>query len=311
MRKFFPLSNTTFHICLAGLYCILALVAGVIFKDRHHYKYDLSIISIFRNEDRFLKEWIDFHRVVGVDHFYLFNNGSQDDYLAVLQPYIDKGIVELYDWPHQSHGIQQEWIDIQCAAFRKAIDLSKGQSKWVATIDTDEFLFPTQQDNLVEFLKNYDDCTSLAINWQNFGTSNVKRVPKDKLMIEMLIHQSPVKCDINTFAKSIFKPEAIKYCIQPHTMENYSWTYAVDADKNIFNWKFHLSHPILVDKIRINHYWSRDDDFFQETKIAQYKRWIGDKGVEGSINRNALANQFVNTEILRFIPAIKHLPPLN
>lgn len=311
MRKLLPLHDQTYHACLIGLYCALALVAGYVFKDRNNYTHQLSIISIFRNEDRFLKEWIDFHRVVGVDHFYLFNNGSHDEYLAVLQPYIDKGIVELYDWPKQSHGIQQEWIDIQCAAFRQAIDQSKGQSKWVATIDTDEFLFPTQQDNLVEFLEDYDDCSSLVINWQNFGTSNVKRVPKDELMIGMLVHQSPVNCEINTFAKSIFKPEAIKYCSQPHTMDNYSWAYGVDSDKNIFDWKHHMSHPILVDKIRINHYWSRDDDFFQETKIAQYKRWAGEKGVEASKNRNQLANQVVNTEILRFIPAMKNLPPLN
>lgn len=310
MRKFLP-NNILYHTCLIGLYCALALIAGMIFKDRQQYPHQLSIISIFRNEDRFLKEWIDFHRAVGVEHFYLFNNASHDDYLTVLQPYIDKGIVELYDWPYLSHGIQQEWIDIQCAAFRKAIDLSKTQSKWVATIDTDEFLFPTQHENLVDFLKNYDDCTSIAINWQNFGTSNVKRVPKDTLMIEMLVHQSPVECEINTFAKSIFKPNAIKYCIQPHTMENHSWTYTVDADKNIFNWKFHLSHPILIDKIRINHYWSRDDDFFQETKVAQYKRWIGEHAAEASKKRNDLANQFVNIEILRFIPAMKNLPPLN
>ncbi len=60
----------------------------------------LAVAAIFRNEAPYLAEWIEFHRLVGVEKFYLFNNLSADEYLTVLQPYIDDDIVELIEWPH-------------------------------------------------------------------------------------------------------------------------------------------------------------------------------------------------------------------
>ena len=57
----------------------------------------ISIISQFRDEAKYLKEWIEFHLLVGVDDFYLTNHLSVDNYLEVLQPYIDKGIVKITD----------------------------------------------------------------------------------------------------------------------------------------------------------------------------------------------------------------------
>ena len=53
------------------------------------YKYDLAVCAIFKNEARFLKEWIEFYKLIGVEHFYLYNNFSNDNYQDVLQPYIN------------------------------------------------------------------------------------------------------------------------------------------------------------------------------------------------------------------------------
>ena len=37
-------------------------------------KYYCSICAIFRDEGTYLKEWIEYHRIIGIDHFYLYNN---------------------------------------------------------------------------------------------------------------------------------------------------------------------------------------------------------------------------------------------
>ena len=41
-------------------------------------KVTLAIAAIFRDEAPYLKEWIEFHRAVGVERFYLFDNLSTD-----------------------------------------------------------------------------------------------------------------------------------------------------------------------------------------------------------------------------------------
>src|SRR5262245_23964419 len=63
------------------------------------HKYQLTICAIFKNEKKYLKEWIEYHRLIGVDHFYLYNNNSSDHPLELLLPYIKTGIVTVIAWP--------------------------------------------------------------------------------------------------------------------------------------------------------------------------------------------------------------------
>ena len=58
-------------------------------------KYKVSVCAIFKNEAPYLKEWIEFNHLVGVEHFYMYNNNSEDDYLAVINPYIEKSWITL------------------------------------------------------------------------------------------------------------------------------------------------------------------------------------------------------------------------
>ena len=45
----------------------------------------------------YLAEWIEFHRLIGVERFFLYDNGSADDHEQVLAPYVDEGIVVVHD----------------------------------------------------------------------------------------------------------------------------------------------------------------------------------------------------------------------
>ena len=41
--------------------------------------YDLSVCAIFKDEASYLKEWIEYHKLVGVQHFYLYENENESD----------------------------------------------------------------------------------------------------------------------------------------------------------------------------------------------------------------------------------------
>ncbi len=286
----------------------LLACSAIVVWTKHDHPHKLSILAIFQNEDRFLKEWIDFHRTVGVEHFYLYNNLSSDKYIEVLQPYVAAGIVELYDWPYESQwGSEADWTKIQAAAYRHGLALASGQTKWLAILDTDEFLVPKQALSLTDWLKDYESCSGILVNWQVFGTSNVQRIPKSAYLIEKLLQQAPVDDEMNTYCKSIVRPESVKYCTDPHTVVYYPWSYSVDPDKNLFLWKFHHARPVKADIICIHHYWSRDEDFFYERKLARYEKWGDNKREAACIKRNQVANQIRNTDILQFIPRLQEL----
>ncbi len=89
-------------------------------------KHTLSVCAIVKNEAKYLKEWIEFHRLVGVDHFYLYNNGNIDSVQKVLSPYIRKGIVTFIDWSYFPYTIEDEktchWsLSTQIPAYENAI----------------------------------------------------------------------------------------------------------------------------------------------------------------------------------------------
>ena len=51
--------------------------------------YKLSVGALFKNEASILKEWIEHYLHHGVEHFYLINDNSTDNFLDVLQPYVE------------------------------------------------------------------------------------------------------------------------------------------------------------------------------------------------------------------------------
>ena len=59
----------------------------------------LSACTIYRDAAPYLAEWVEFHRLVGVERFFLYDNGSSDDHRDVLAPYVDEGSVVVHDWP--------------------------------------------------------------------------------------------------------------------------------------------------------------------------------------------------------------------
>ena len=57
-------------------------------------KHYISICCMYKNEALYLAEWIEYHRIIGVDHFYLYDNLSDDYHEAILEPYIRAGIFQ-------------------------------------------------------------------------------------------------------------------------------------------------------------------------------------------------------------------------
>ena len=236
------------------------------------YKYELSIAAIFNNEGRFLKEWIEFHKTVGVEHFYLYNNRSKDNFADVLKPYVETGEVELIDWPFRNRNTH-EWNDIQCNSFLDAIKRAKEESHWLALIDIDEFIFTTDGTPLPAFLMDYKKYGALVVNWQCYGTSNIAHIPEDKFMLEVLVKKGETNIKDNRHIKSIVQPKRVDKCRNPHFCEYKDGYYAVSPSKKPIT-SFH-NDSIEISRIRINHYWSRDEDFVIEAKIPRQLKWWG------------------------------------
>lgn len=269
-------------------------------KPKKAYRYQLAVCAIFRNEASYLREWIEYHKLVGVQHFYLYNNLSTDDYYSVLHPYIESGLVELFDWPFDSKNLY-EWNVIQIHAYENAVQQALHTAKWLAIIDTDEFIVPVENDNILDVLKEYDYYGGVSANWQLYGTSNVFKVGPDQLMIDLLTLKAPQDYEENKFVKSIVHPEYVERITDPHYANFKKGYFHVNTDGVRLNRS--IAPYIVVDKLRINHYWSRDEWFFYNFKCARRQNW--QEGYDGQLNRLEAINIEPDNIMQRFVPALK------
>ena len=155
------------------LWHIVLLVSAK--KPNESAKYKVTICCMFKNEGKFLKEWILYNQIIGVDHIYLYNNNSDDNYLEVLQPFISQEYVTLIDWPMPQG---------QIPAYEDWYQRYRHETQWNSFIDIDEFICPFHETNVYQWLKQYSKYPAVKMYWKMFGTSGVVEHEDSKLVTE-------------------------------------------------------------------------------------------------------------------------------
>eukprot|EP00892_Ulva_mutabilis_P003770 jgi/Ulvmu1/1765/UM118_0004.1 len=167
-----------------------------------------------------VKEFIDYHRWVGVDSFYLRENDESCSIAEDLKPYQDAGILDLDVLPGPKHPTQTNWYN-ECAT--KA---SKKHS-WVAFIDLDEFMIVlkkqkavVERDALKEVLRaSFRYTSAVSMQWVLFGSSGHKDPPKEGQLAGFDrctgVLSNQMKCLGNTFwlyNNLTFRPLHVHQC---------------------------------------------------------------------------------------------------
>jgi len=243
-----------------------------------------------------MKEWIEFHRMIGVQHFVLVNDRSTDDFMAVLRPYIDAGEVELLTLPCPSEFHGRAWTTFQCAVLDAICKQQRGVSRWLALIDLDEFIVPMETEHLLEALDEHEALGGLYVRWEPFGTSHVARLSSDDLLTERLYLRWQFIPGRDVLGKSIVKPHRVRRT-GIHRCELLSGYDYVDLNPGMES---------ASPRIKIHHYWTRDEHFLVNEKLprtAQFKEWKLDD--EKIAFFKELFNDVPDHGMKRFIPALK------
>jgi len=283
------------------LFYIHSCLSAIEKSNQQKFLYEISIATVFKDEAPYFKEWIEYHKLLGVQHFRLYNNDSTDDFLKVLEPYIKSGEVQVIDWPG-GHG---DWCNkVQGLAMLDAMSNLKGISKWLAIIDVDEFILP-KIGNLIAFLSDYEAFGGVVINWQNYGTSWVQDLPPGKLLIETLTLKAEEQSWWNEQVKSIVQLDMVDSTKHDWRLPH-QWLYLKGYSGVAPNMKPFVYGKIDISKIRINHYVHRTENYFYNHKLAKKARmqeWPSPDFVE---NWHKSCNKVEDKEIFRFVPIMRN-----
>jgi len=139
-------------------------------------KYHLSVAAIFKNESRILKEWIEHYFLHGVEHIYLINDHSMDDFLAVLSPYLQEGKITLFqhteEWSHY-RGRQKDMYNHFFLPIVKA-----RETKWLIMVDIDEYLWSPMSMDLKWTLQTAEHLAQIQVRSIYFGSNGFEKQPE-------------------------------------------------------------------------------------------------------------------------------------
>ncbi len=228
-------------------YLIIAFLLLIIFIGAvvHHTTlvkspYYLSIAAIMKNEKPYLKEWIEYHLLQGVEHFYLCDNDSTDGTKEYLKPYIDKGIITYIPKP----GTNQQ---LRC--YEQIVKDYKDETYWLAIIDLDEYLVPIEKSTIKSFLKDFEDVSEVSLHWMNYGDSNLFK--RENGLITETFTSHGLK--LNHTVKSIVKPNKV-IDFNLFGANHYTKVEGLSVNEYHKPVSFMLSFNISADKARVNHY---------------------------------------------------------
>lgn len=273
----------------------------------------LAICALIRDEAPYMAEWLEFHRLVGVSRFVLYDDHSTDGTRNVILEH-DRGDITLYHhgpaWDSPEYdGISMPmgWHTyLQARAFAHYDQHHGPETFWCAYIDPDEYLFHESIDWLPTALEPFEDECGLVVNWLIFGSNG---------------HQThPPGLTIENYTRRAIpgEPEPWGRHVKPivHTTRRRRWgpngshcpvfddgCWPVDQLHRPNPWSMTPCAPTSL-AFRLHHYYHRSQEEAAAKLVRGYHNIpVGYPGQERLTAHDR--NEVEDTTALRFVPRLK------
>lgn len=269
-------------------------------NERHY----LSVGAMFKNESHILKEWVEHYLAEGVSHFYLINDHSTDDFEAILQPYLELGLVEVF---------LNEEFDNQQVALNKYIFPRLSETQYILMIDLDEFVYARRGfDTIPEYLKQFDtqEIYQIVLLWRFFGSDGNVLQPKSVVQGNLtrvsldVSDERNIKCLVNTdkiqaigIHSHVLKPgHEAKLQLPDNTTNYHSMDVCLKMSETDANNLF-LQH---------NHYRNQSEEFWLKVKNKRGDVFYSNR----ERNMSHFENNNANSDVVDNELSKKHIQPL-
>jgi Glycosyl transferase family 2 len=216
------------------------------------HKYELAVGALFKNESDSIYEWINHYIHHGVQHFYLINDNSTDNSIDVIQPYIESGMISLFnaDCPY--------YLGRQRAMYNQYILPNIKETKWLIIVDMDEYLWSQQSLDLKDVFNICGHLAQIQFNHTLFGSNG---------------HISQPNGIVRNFTKrSMDRPSSIAQNYKYAINTNFDFTSLNIHHANSTNPEFMEKEYFLIlgePYFIMNHYSCQSLDFWNKVKCTR------------------------------------------
>ena len=229
------------------------------------------ICAIAKNENRYIREWVEYYNKLGATKIVLYDNNDKDGerFDAVLEPYIKNGFVEVVDYrgKHKSfskkyaeesknHGVQQDAYEDCYKRYSKDFD-------WFGFFDIDEFLYICDGKSLNSFLSSdkFKNTDVIQFNWKCFGDNDLLKY-EDKPVRERFKTKSRLQSE---HVKSMVRGGFTNISLPCHIAIVKNGRYSYPNGKKT---KCNFKQPISLECAYVEHYLTKTIDEWCDRKFG-------------------------------------------
>lgn len=212
------------------------------------------ICAIVKDEQRFIKEWVEHYLNIGFDKLYIYEDYGSKTHYNEISEYIEDNKVELINLdsnhviPHFKKG-----TIVQGSLYSYFLEKCRKEhlADWIGFFDVDEFVFFEDGWNLEKLEEEFKDVGGILLSWKIYGANGYINRPKGSIVkcyTSHLPEGSLLDNDSQWNVKSLVNVAHSKDKRHIHVFDNCVYTN---------HEAFKLGHPLVFDKAWINHYYTK------------------------------------------------------
>ena len=216
-------------------------------------KIKVAMCTLCKKENKYIKYFIEYYKILGYNHFYLYDHNNIGDEkledVKIVRDGIKKGFITVIKYPdNKGMFITHSYYD----CYEKYSSLYD----WISFFDVDEYLvLKPRNSSIQDFLNNprYNNCENIQFNWRVFNDNEQldyedkplnERFPVETKNIHEQMHVKTTmrgKLDYNKFKRND----------NPHSV--YSNIKACTSSGKVTDWNYYIWPPDLK-YASLNHY---------------------------------------------------------
>ena len=248
------------------------------------------LCGIGKLENRYIREWVEYHRDLGLTNIVLYDNNDIDGehFEDVIGDYIDSGYVILKNWRGRKLA--------QIPAYNSCYNEYKNQYDWIGFWDIDEFLVLEKEKTIDAFLSKdiFKNKQSIRICWKQYTDNGLLKANGNysvKKFTEVFDRNFCIKNSIpianyynaNTQSKAILRTNIDKIDITSPHVHSVTRT-VVDATGKPCKDGIKLGNTPIWKGAWLNHYRFKTIEEFIEQKMVRLWPTAYKGGGKGYIN---------------------------
>ena len=256
----------------------------------------VALCCIGRQENRYIREFVEYYKNLGVDKIFLYDNNYDDEehFEDVINDYIENGFVEITDFRNKSI--------CQLEAYQDCYDRRSKEYDWICFFDIDEFLEFSDSNDIKTFLSDekFTSFDMIHVNELIYGDSNLVKY-ENKKVVERFIkpvqpidfkktYDFPENCHIKSIVRGNLT--SIKWIATPHTPIGVNSCCSTNGEVVNSNSPFVI--PFTLDNAKLKHYNTKTIDEFLTNKV---KRGYPDGNKDFFKKNNWILDFFKENEI--------------